>query len=82
MPYCKFFLVTEAERSISGVSRHFNNIGIYFFFLQGKKLKDIRAILAETLGVYASSFATVKNLVAQFKRVVFPRVLCLVVYDS
>jgi len=37
------------------------------FFLEGKAPKEIHAILIEILGEYASSYATVKNLVAQFK---------------
>jgi len=37
------------------------------FFLQGKSLKEIHAILIETLGEHAPSYATVKNWVAQFK---------------
>jgi len=39
-----------------------------FFFLQGKAPKEIHAILRETLGGNAPSYATVKNWVAQFKR--------------
>jgi len=39
-----------------------------FFFLQGKALKEIYAILTETVREYAPSYATVKNWVAQFKR--------------
>jgi len=39
-----------------------------FFFLQSKATKEINAILTETLGEYAPSYATVKNWVAQFKR--------------
>jgi len=39
-----------------------------FFFLQGKVPKEIHAILIETLGEHASSYATVKNWVAGFKR--------------
>jgi len=39
-----------------------------FFFLQGKALKEIHAILAEILGEHAPSYATVKNWVAEFKR--------------
>jgi len=39
-----------------------------FFFLQGKAPKEIYAILTETLGEHASSYVTVKNRVAQFKR--------------
>jgi len=54
------------------MTRDFNNIQtravIKFFFLQGKAPKDIHAILTETLGEHASSYATVKNWVAQFKR--------------
>ena len=38
-----------------------------FFFLQGKAPKEIHAILTETLGEHAPSYATVKNWVAQFK---------------
>jgi len=38
------------------------------FFLQGKAPKEIHAILRETLGKHAPSYATVKNWVAQFKR--------------
>jgi len=40
----------------------------YFFFLQSKAPKKIHAILTETLGEHAPSYATVKNWVAQFKR--------------
>jgi len=40
----------------------------FFFFLQRKTLKEIHAILTETLGEHAPSYATVKNWVAQFKR--------------
>ena len=38
-----------------------------FFFLQGKAPKEIHAILQETLGEHAPSYATVKNRVSQFK---------------
>ena len=41
---------------------------IKIFFLQGKAAKEIHAILIETLGEHAPSYATVKNWVAQFKR--------------
>jgi len=40
----------------------------FFFPLQGKAPKEIHAILTETLGEKAPSYATVKNWVAQFKR--------------
>ena len=56
---------------MSGDMRDFNNIEtpalIKFFFLQGKVPKEIHAILTETLGEHAPSYATVKNWVAQFK---------------
>ena len=39
-----------------------------FFFLQGKAQKEIHAILRETLGGNATSYATVENRVTQFKR--------------
>jgi len=38
------------------------------FFLQDKAPKEIYAVLKETLGEHAPSYATVKNCVAQFKR--------------
>jgi len=41
---------------------------IKYFFLQGKTLKEIFAILIETLGEQTPSYATVKIWVAQFKR--------------
>jgi hypothetical protein len=65
---------------MSGDARDFNNIetrAVIKFFspLQGKAPKELHAILTETLGDmhhrmpgYAPSYATVKNLVAQFKR--------------
>jgi len=37
------------------------------FFLQGKAPKEIHAILGETLGEHAPSYATVKNWVTQFR---------------
>ena len=52
---------------MSGDMCNFNNMKtravIKFFFLQGKVLKEIHAILTETLGEHA----IVKNWVAQFK---------------
>jgi len=57
---------------MTGDARDFNNIEtravIKFFFLQGKASKEIHAILIETLGEHAPSYATVKNWVAQVKR--------------
>ena len=65
------FLLQRLKGSMSGNERDFNNIEtqavIKFFFLQGKVPKEIHAILRETLGEHASSHATVKNWVAQFK---------------
>ena len=56
---------------MSGDAHNFSNIEtrtvIKFFFLQGKVLKEIHAILIETLGEHAPSYATIKNWVAQFK---------------
>jgi len=43
--------------------------------------KEIHAILTETLGEHAPSYATVKNWVAQFKRGDFPHVMRLVLDD-
>jgi len=59
--------------SMSGDAREFNNMGTravikFFFPLQGKAPNEIHAILIETLGEHALSYATVKNWVAQFKR--------------
>jgi len=56
---------------MSSGARDFNNVQtrdvINFFFLQGNAPKEIHAILRETLRERASSYATVKNWVAQFK---------------
>ena len=62
---------------MSGDARDFYNIEMravikFFFFLQCKAPKKIHAILTETLGKHAPSYATVKNWVAQFKRGDFP----------
>jgi len=56
---------------MSGDARDFNNIKTRpqaSFLLLGKVPKEIHAILTETLREHAPSYATVKNLVAQFKR--------------
>jgi len=57
---------------MSGEACNFNNIETravikFFFFLQGKAPKEINAILTETFGEHAPSYATVKNWVTQFK---------------
>jgi hypothetical protein len=49
--------------------------------MQGKAPKEIHAILQETVGDHAPSYATVKNRMTQFKRVIFPPVLRLVLDD-
>jgi len=69
---CKYFLVTEAERKHVRRRARFQqhrdaSCHQVFFPLQGKAPKEIHAILIETLGEYAPSYATVKNWVAQFK---------------
>ena len=70
---------------MSGDARDFNNIEtravIKFFFLQRQGVEEIHAIMLETLGEYASSYATLKNLVVHFKRGDFPPVTGLVLDD-
>ena len=49
---------------MSGDAGDFNNIetrAVIIFFLQGEALKEIHAILTETLEEHAQSYATVKN---------------------
>jgi len=52
---------------MSGDAHDFNNTEtravIKFFLLQGKAPKEIHAILKDTLGEHAPSYATVKNWV-------------------
>ena len=66
------FFLQRLKGSMSGDARDFNKIErravIKFFFLQGKALNEIHAILIETLGEYAPSYATIKNWVVWFKR--------------
>ena len=75
MPNYKSFLVTEAERKHVRrrvrFQQHRDLSCHQVFFLQGKAPKEINAILTETLGEHVPSYATVKNWVAQFKRVDF-----------
>jgi len=57
---------------MSGNMCDFNNMETpavikFFFFMQGKVPKEIHAILTETIGEHAPSYATGKNWVAQFK---------------
>jgi len=56
----------QATRAISTTSRR--ELSSSFFFLQGKAPKEIHAILTETLGEQAPSYATVNNWVNPFKR--------------
>jgi len=56
----------QATRALSITSRR--ELSSSFFSLQGKAPKEIHAILKETLGKHAPSYATVKNWVALFKR--------------
>jgi len=57
-------------RAISTTSRR--ELSSSFLFFQGKAPKKIHAILKETLGEHAPSYATVKNWVGQCKRCDFP----------
>jgi len=67
-------MLQRLKGSMLGDERDFNSIKtlvvIKFFsiFLPGKAPKEIHAILTETLGQHAPSYAIVKNWVAQFKR--------------
>ena len=53
------FLLQRLKGSMSGDARDFNNIEtravikFFFFILQGKVLKELHAILKETLGEHA-----------------------------
>ena len=65
---CKSFLVTGAERLPVRRRARFQqhrdaSCNQVFYFLQGKAPKEIHAILTETLGEHAPSYATVKNWV-------------------
>ena len=70
-PNCQSFLITEAERKHVGRRARFQQYreaSYHNFFLHSKALKEIHAILTETLGEHAPSYFTIKNWVAQFKR--------------
>jgi len=65
-------LLQRAKGSISGDARVFNNIETrtvikFFFSCKARFRRKLNAILTETLGEHAPSYATVKNWVAQFK---------------
>jgi len=78
-------LLQRLKGSMSGDARDFNNMEtravIKFLFLQGKAPKEIHAILKETLGEHAPSYATVKTGWLDLKVVIFPPVMCLVLDD-
>ena len=65
------FLLQRLKGSMSSDARDFNNTDaravIIFFFLQGKAPKEIHAILTETLGEHAPSYATVQKWVDHFQ---------------
>jgi hypothetical protein len=53
----------------------------FFFFLQGKALKEIHAILQETLGEHAPLYATIKTGWSGLNVVIFSLVMWLVLDD-
>jgi len=66
------FLLQKLKGSMSGDAHNFNNMETcatikFFFPLQGNAPKEIHAILPETLGEHAPSYATIKHWVAQFQ---------------
>jgi len=65
------------RRAISTTWRR--ELSSIFFFLQGKAPKEIHAILIETLGGHAPSYATVKK--KSLKVAIFPPVMRLVLED-
>jgi len=65
------FFLQKMKGSMSGDARDFNNMetrAVIKFFFSCKAPKEIHAILTETLGEHAPSYATVKNWVVQLKR--------------
>jgi len=76
------FLLQTLIESMSGNAHNFNNVEmqavIKSFFLQGKALKKIHAILTETLGKHASLYATIKTGWPNLNMVIFPPVMHLV----
>ena len=67
------FLLQRLKGSMSGDVRDLKNtetryVVKFFFPLQDTAPKEIHAILIETLGENAPSYANVKNWMAQFKR--------------
>jgi len=76
------FLLQWLKGSISGDARDFNNnkkrAVIKFFFSARQAHEGIHAILIETLGEHAPSYATVKNWVVSLNVVMFPPAMRLV----
>jgi len=74
MPNCKSLLVTEVERKHVRLRARFQQHRDASCYQvtpppsQGKAPKEIHAILKETIGEHALSYATVNNWVAQFRR--------------
>jgi len=72
---------------MSGDARDFNNmetrgvIKFFFCFLQGNAPKEIHAILTETLGEHAPSYAPPKTGWPSLNVVIFPPVMRLVLGD-
>jgi len=66
------FLLQRLKESMSSYAHDFNNIEtravFKFFSCKIRRQKKIHAILRETFGEHASSYATVKNWVARLKR--------------
>ena len=67
------FLLQRLKGSMSGDARDFNNIETrdilnFYFSSKARRRRKFHAILKETLGENAPSYATVKNWVDLFKR--------------
>ena len=71
--------VCQATRAISTTSRR--EVSSSFSSLQGKAQMEIHAILRETLGDHAPSYATFKSVWPNLNVVIFPPVLRLVLND-
>ena len=87
MPNCKSFRVTEAERKHvrrrAQFQQHRDARCHQVFFFQGKAQKEIHAILTETLGEHAPSYATVKKTGwPSLNVVIFSPVMRLVLDDT
>jgi len=77
-------LLQRLKGNMSGNARDFNNIETRAIKPPpppGKALKEIHAIMTETLGVHPPPYATVKNWVTQFKRGDFSTCDALVLDD-